>query len=252
MKVSVKYRYQNQTVHHRFDNIPIPELGKYNYSTNEIQSQLFYKIDIGTENINMAKAIVGTLLKSPIDSPEGITLTADRPYQKKACINITRPAVLRTYYGTTTRAISATKLERITYGSTDLSGSLSMDPRSFCTKPMSTEMHEFGKSLKAYATNKLKMQHKSTDILKYAEFNHCTILIYNPHISNINSKLPYHCDCIYDTNGHFNYNKNTQGINTPVLVYTLGNSRTLYFRKRKVIMGKGCKSSWKNDPLPSK
>ena len=41
-------------------------------------------------------------------------------------------------------------------------------------------------------------------------------------------------------------------MDTPVLVYTLGNSRTLYFRKRKVIMGKASKPCWKNDPLPTK
>ena len=57
---------------------------------------------------------------------------------------------------------------------------------------------------------------------------------------------------VYNTNGGFNYNKNTQGINTPVLVYTLGNPRTIYFRKRQVIKKQSSKSCWENDKHPSK
>ena len=75
-----------------------------------IESQCSDNIYIGSDNINMARAIVGRLLKSPFDSTDGITLSVDRPYQKKALINITRPSVLRTYYGLTKKSVSATTL----------------------------------------------------------------------------------------------------------------------------------------------
>ena len=73
------------------------------------------------------------------------------------------------------------------------------------------------------------------------EFNHCTVLVYNAHSPSTNCKLTYHCDCEYDHNGHFKSNKNTQGENTPVIVYSMGDSRTLHIRKRIVIDGKGSK-----------
>lgn len=192
--ITILHTYSYKTVNHGYADIS--NQGVDSSLINDIEYQLFINADIGSHNINMAKVIVGILLKSPFNSPAGITLTADRPYQAKACIHVTRPAVLITYYGMTTQAISAIQLDRITYGSTDLAGSLPMDPRAFSTKPMSTEMYQLGKALKSYATQQLKMQHKITSTLKYADFNHCTILIYNPHVANANSKLPYHCDCI--------------------------------------------------------
>ena len=116
-----------------------------------IKSQFFYNIHLGNNMIHMERSIVLKLLKSPFDSPEGIVLTEDMPYQKISVMNIERPAVLRTYYGITTKAVSSTKLERFTYGSTELYGPLSIDPRQFTTKPMSLEMENLGKALKQYA-----------------------------------------------------------------------------------------------------
>ena len=132
MKLSVTYvEKNNELVTFRMGIVLFP-----NHVNRDIQSQCFYNVDIGLDNINMTRIIVGRLLKSPVDSTEGITLTADMPYQKKACVNITRPAVLSTYYGLTGKPVSATQVHRITYGSTSLSGSLSMDPRAFSTNEM--------------------------------------------------------------------------------------------------------------------
>ena len=62
------------------------------------------------------------------------------------------------------------------------------------------------------------------------ELNHCTVLIYNPHMTNVNCKLSYHCDSKYNHKGEFQSNKNTQGQNTPVIVYSMGDPRTLYYK----------------------
>ena len=77
---------------------------------HQIKSQCFYNVPIGQDHINMARSIVLKLLTSPFNSPEGIVLSADMPYQKKAIINIVRPAVLRTYYGVTIQDVSRTQL----------------------------------------------------------------------------------------------------------------------------------------------
>lgn len=82
------------------------------------------------------------------------------------------------------------------------------------------------------------------------DFNHCTILIYNGHSKNVNNKLSYHCDITYDHNGKFVCNKNSQGQDTPALVYSLGDSRVLHFIKRCVVNEKGLNKRWKRDKYP--
>lgn len=147
---------------------------------DRIKSQCFNNIHLGGNHINMARSIVLKLLQSPLNSPEGIVISADMPYHKKSLINIARPDVLRTYYGLTMKAVPPTQHERITYGSTDLSGSLSIDPRQFTTKPMSKEMYVLGQELKKYSKKQLQNLRMDTKILgNSSNFNHCTILIYN-------------------------------------------------------------------------
>ena len=214
-----------------------------------IQSKCFYDVNIGTDNINCARYLVTKLLISPHDTSDGIIVSADMPFGQHGLINITRPAVLRTYYGLDLKCISPTKIERVTYGPTSLTGVVSTDPRVYTTKPMSTLMYNLGLCLKNYVKTQFKMQHQNIRIFD-CEFNHCTILTYNVHTPNVNHKLTYHCDCQYDHNGNFQYLTNSQGENTPVIVYSLGNSRTLYFRRRRVICGKKNMKRWENSKIP--
>ena len=156
---------------------------------------------------------------------------------------------MRTYYGLNIEVINPTIYKRVTYGPTDITGCLAMDPRVYSTKEMSTEMFELGKQLKLFVKEKFEGQQKSSVIFD-CEFNHCTILIYNVHSPNVNCKLSYHCDCEYDCSGHFKHTQNSQGENTPVIVYSLGDSRNMYFRKRMEIDEEGYKKYWHivNDP----
>ena len=66
------------------------------------------------------------------------------------------------------------------------------------------------------------------------ELNHCTIIIYNTHSPGINYKLPFHYDCEYDHNGTF-LQRNSKRENTPVIVYSLGDSRTLNLSRRMAV-----------------
>ena len=115
-------------------------------------------------------------------------------------------------------------MNRVTYGPTSTTGSLSMNPNTFSTNVMSTDMYQFGQCIKNFAKSQFERQEKCCDIFD-CEFNHCTILTYNVHSPNVNCKLEYHTDCAYDHNGAFKTNKNTQGKNTAVIVYSLGDSR---------------------------
>ena len=214
-----------------------------------LQSQCYYDVDIGSDVITIAKALVVNLMLSGFDTPNGISLSADSPFGQNGLMNISRPAVLQIYYGLNVQAISPTIWNRFTYGPTSLTGTLGMDPRFFTTKPMPLDMFQLGRTLKTYVKEQFKIQNKRTDILE-CEMNHCTVLIYNPHSPNINSNLSYHCDCQYDHYGNFKKTANTQCQNTPVIVYTLGDSRQLFFRKRMIDVGKKSKQCWKNNTEP--
>lgn len=213
-----------------------------------LQSEYYGNVKINVNMMYVSRQIVKKLLLSKLDSCDGIPLSVDCPFGQSGLTNISRPAVLRVYYGKDLKITSSKTCERITYGSTEPSGSLAMDPRRFTTKSMSVEMFEFGICLVEYVKKKFNSKHKSTKILD-VEFNHCTILIYNVHTTNINNKLSYHCDCIYDHNGEFCIKTNTQGKDTPVIVYTIGDSRSISFRKRTIC---NTKSKWKVLKTPVK
>ena len=90
------------------------------------------------------------------------------PFGISGIMNMTRPAVLRTYFGRNIELISPTKWERVTYGSTDPHGTISMDPRRYNTKAMCEEMHYGGNILKEIAMNLnmiLKYNNKQKNII---------------------------------------------------------------------------------------
>lgn len=199
-------------------------------------------MDIGPAMMASARALIVRLLQSEYNTPHGIILSVDMPYGMDGLTNLSRPAPLRTYYGKNLEIISPTKYKRVTYGPTDIRGCLAMDPRSYSTKEMSTQMYELGQELKRFVKEKFECQHKSSKMFD-CELNHCTILVYNCHTHDINCKLSYHCDCEYDHSGEFMKN-NSQGENTPVIVYSMGDSRELCFRKRMAIDGGNHRKCW--------
>ena len=236
IKYNTKYNKMKCLV--KFDDSVIMDLGfskvcqrfqDISNGVHFIKSQCFYDVGIGSDNINCARSLVVKLLLSVHDTEYGIVLSADMPFGQSGLMNISRPAVLRTYYGLNMQYISPTIVERVTYGPTSTTGCLSMNPRTFSTKPMSTDMYQFGQCLKNFVKSQFEQQQQCSDIFD-CDFNHCTILTYNVHSPNMNCKLAYHSDCGYDHKGDFK-NKNTQGKNTAVIVYSLGDSRTLCLRE---------------------
>ena len=81
------------------------------------------------------------------------------------------------------------------------------------------------------------------------EFNHCTVLIYyaGEHLKK-KSSLGYHTDCVYSaSNGKYVPKLNSQVENTPALIYSLGNTRTLKRKSRHISKSSTGRSIWKND-----
>ena len=186
-----------------------------------MESQLFSDVIMESKYEDIARSFAMTLLQSDFDSFGGISVSVDMPFGVSGLMNINRPAVLRTYYGMNYRIISPNIWERYSYGSTLTSGTLGMDPRKYSTKAMSAEMHDFGRVLQQYLLKHNRFNEFTDQLLK-KDLNHCTILIYSTHIPNVNCKLSYHCDSKYSRSGKFLTTQNSQGIDTPVIVYSLG------------------------------
>ena len=77
-------------------------------------------------------------------------------------------------------------------------------------------------------------------------FNSCTILLYHS-LGNIKkeSSMGWHWDNKYSFNGNFSRQQNGQTINTPVLIFTIGKSRLLHWRRRYTELQSNGRKSWK-------
>lgn len=206
-----------------------------------MESGIFPDVNIEFKYEDVARSFAQKFLMSKFDSSGGITVSVDMPFGGSGLMNISRPEVLRTYYGMNYRYISPNILERYSYGCTLTNGTLSMDPRKYVTKAMSPEMHDFGHVLQHILLENYHGNDFTNKLLK-KDLNHCTILIYSTHINNVNSKLSYHRDSKYSHHGKFRPSANSQGIDTPVIVYSLGDPRDICFRRRYVSGNK--KSVW--------
>ena len=222
------------------EDIPFPILTK---SPFVISSLLFD--NVLTENDLMCvRTELKTLLISKFDSHQGIPVEANQPLGSPSpLINLSRPAVLRVYYGLSKSCTKSLNAIRPTYGPISTSSSVGMDPHNFTTKAMTLTLHRIGEKLRMY----LKRNYNG-ELLKCLDkqFNHCTVLIYSGHNNNgsSNSSLAYHSDCTFDHTGNYLPGRNSQAEDSCVAVLTLGDSRTLHFKKRIAIRSKSGRKKW--------
>ena len=93
---------------------------------------------------------------------------------------------------------------------------------------ITNELHEI------LSLNKDRFNLRSVDITK--KFNHCTVLIYYTG-KNLKEKLSlgYHKDCVCSmSDGSFVKQSNSQVMNTPVVIYSFGDSRTINWKTRRI------------------
>ena len=208
-----------------------------------ISSLLFENVCID-EDLMRVRTELKILLMSEFDSHQGIPVESNQPLgSPRPLINLTRPAVLRIYYGLSKSCTKSLNANRPTYGPISTSSSVGMDPHNFSTKAMSLTLFRIGEQVRCY----LRRQCKGT-VMKFLEneFNHCTVLIYSGENNNgsSNSSLAYHSDCTFDHNGNYIQGRNSQQENTCVAVLTMGDSRTLHFKKRIAINSKSGRKRW--------
>ena len=208
-----------------------------------VSSMLFENV-CSEDDLMRARTELKVLLISDFDSHQGIPVEANQPLGSPSpLINLTRPAVLRIYYGLSKSCTKSLNAIRPTYGPISTSSSVGMDPHNFTTKPMSLTLFNIGEQLRSYLKNQCERE-----VSKYLEskFNHCTILIYSGESNNgpSNSSLAYHSDCTFDHTGKFLPGRNSQQENTCVAVLTLGDTRTLHFKKRIAQSSKIGRKKW--------
>ena len=185
------------------------------------------------------------LLLSAFDSLQGIPVQANQPLGcKEPVINLTRPAVLRVYFAVSKRSTKSLNIIRPTYGPISTASSVGMDPHNFTTKAMSLNLYNISEYLRK---KMMEINCSEQPFPLTEEFNHCTVLIYSGSNNNgcSNSLLSFHSDCTFDHNGNYIPYRNSQKKNSSVLVLTVGDCRTLYFKKRIVIESTTGRKRWK-------
>ena len=78
------------------------------------------------------------------------------------------------------------------------------------------------------------------------KFNHFTILIYYAGQGlKENTRLGYHTDCVYSpSTGEYNSKSNSQKVNTPAIIYSIGDKRRLDWKCRNVVKSKCGRNTW--------
>lgn len=212
-----------------------------------LRSRLF--LNVLNEDLLMGiRTELKVLLLSPFDSIQGIPVESNQPLGcTEPLINLTRPAVLRIYYGVSKVCTKSLNIVRPTYGPISTSSSVGMDPHNFTTKAMTLHLHQISESLRLLLIERYAEDTSNKCPPLDKKFNHCTVLLYSGTNNNgmSNYSLAFHSDCTFDHNGNYIKHRNSQEENTSVVVLTIGDSRTLFFKKRVAIPGIRGGKKWK-------
>ena len=148
-----------------------------------------------------ARHIITKIIRSPINSNEGIKLSLDTPLNNPASLNILRPAVLRQYFGKSLlmNTVSKNQIKRYTYGSGSGTSSVGMDKYNFVTRPMEPYMEKLSSDIHTFLTQNNKYYNLETVDMTH-QFNHCSVILYYAGEGlKKSAKLGFHSDCVYST-----------------------------------------------------
>ena len=221
-----------------------PLLPLYTKSPITLSSRLFKNM-LPLEKLLCIRTELRTLVLSDFDSIQGIPVEANQPLGcKEPVINLTRPAVLRVYFGVSKRCTDTLNCVRPTYGPISTASSVGMDPYNFTTKSMSLNLFLISEHVRKLLMEKIGAD---TPPSLHESFNHCTVLIYSGSNNNgcSNSSLSFHSDCTFDHKGKYVTNRNSQKENTCVVVLTVGDCREIFFKKRVVVEGNQGRHKWR-------
>ena len=184
------------------------------------------------------------MIRSPINSDSGIKLSLDKPLNNDIDLNVLRPAVLRQYFGKEITKVNGKGI-RYTYGSGSGTSSVGMDPHNFVTRALNSKMIAMIDDIHDMLRNNMELFDMTGVDIKQ-KFNHCTILIYYAG-QGLKEKttLGYHTDCVYSpSTGEYDSKSNSQKVNTPAIIYSIGDKRRLNWRCQNLVKSKCGKCTW--------
>ena len=195
---------------------------------------------------DLSRKIIDEIIHSPINSPCGIKLSLDKPLNNNIDLNLLRPAVLRQYYGVNIEE-GFDKVKRYSYGSGSGTSSVGMDRYNFVTRPWNDWMSAMSYDIH-WILNEHKEMFKVHNCNMETPFNHCTILIYYAgKCLKQYSSLGYHTDCVYSpSTGKYLSKQNSQVENTPAVIYSLGDTRCLRWKVRRIGLSQSGRNVWEN------
>ena len=230
----------------RYTDYNIIHLGKNLFQSYSEILSMVVQLPENTLLYDFSRAIIDEVICSPINSDSGIKLSLDKPLNNDVDLNVLRPAVLRQYFGKEIRNVDG-KAKRYTYGSGSGTSSVGMDPHNFVTRALNSKMLAMIEDIHHILHNNSELLNM-TGVDIDQKFNHCTILIYYAGEGlKDKSRLGYHTDCVYSpSTGEYIKKSNSQTVNTPAIIYSIGDKRRLNWKCRNVVKTKHGRNTWIN------
>jgi len=145
----------------------------FDNSMSEIRS-FQMKIMYPNSVMSLCRNVLDKLILTNIDSQDGISIVSEQPMGNGLMMNISRPGVLRQYYGLDVGEREGNTIKRATYG---FNSSVGTDPNKFITKPFDSNLIGISNLI----MNKLR-NHNNGELCKKMNlntvFNSCTVLPY--------------------------------------------------------------------------
>jgi len=182
--------------------------------------------------LNWCNKILIDLIHSKPGTKNGITVATEEPLNNGLMLNVSRPGVLRQYYGVTKIENGNNTCVRATFGYINGRLPVSIDPFRYSVKPFSPEMQEMSDFLRDLLMKNSKA-YGLEDVNLSLPFNTCTVLLYHS-IKDFKkeSNMGFHTDLKFSKNGSFRHNMNSQKENTVTVIVTFGNHRIIKWRQR--------------------
>ena len=193
--------------------------------------------------IFLAKEICKQLIGCKPNTLHGISIATEEPMNNGLKLNITRPAVLRQYYGESKIDANDLLSIRVAYGYRIGQLPVSIDPNKYTVKPfprLMTTMSTYFHSLLVH--NQLQYGLETVDLND--QFNSCTVLLYHSIKGTKDvSSMGMHTDVKYTNAGIFRTSVITQKVNTATVIFTIGQNRYLKWQKHVL----SSKNKWSID-----
>ena len=200
-----------------------------------------------------AVRFVEELIMSKIDSSGGVKVTVDAPAGNNHMLSVIRPGVMRQEYGLNLKrdpllCNKRNYVPRYFYGTSDNKHGYSQvgtHPMDQYTLPMNPLLCNIAERIVELVqgspefkeTQRMKRRNYSNILFK--KINHCSVLIYFG-LKNYKScsTLSSHCDNTYRPSGTFVHSMNAQVEDTPTITLTIGDPRTIHYKRRCSSNGK--------------